>query len=437
MAVKKYELNLKYFIKKNKTETSNINIRFWDSNRFDKTAVTGLHIKFDDWNGNKQQIKNISTATNKDFINTSLRELSNFLITKYTNDTNTQKSITNLWLKESIGAFFNKAVNTDQTHKIYFLDWIENHIKEGLEKENPITNNRRQRLSTVKEKIIKYQAHYKIKLKFQDINMVFYNNFVFYCKDIERLNNNTIGSFITVITHFCRKIEIDGLPISPQYKHPDFKTISNPTKDIYLTENEIDAIFEFDFSHSERLENARDNFIIGLRTGLRVSDFLRLEKADIQSEKIHITTTKTKKAVVIAMHPQIKKILLKRGGEFPHKISSQRFNDYIKEVCQKVGFTEIIEGARMVNKKDDKDFFKDNKTKLKNTMRKEYGKFPKYDLISSHICRRSFATNLYGKLDNLTIMAITGHKTETQFLKYIKTTPTEYAQKLKEHWDKI
>ena len=100
-------------------------------------------------------------------------------------------------------------------------------------------------------------------------------------------------------------------------------------------------------------------------------------------------------------------------------ISDQKFNKYIKEICQKVKFTQLVEGSK-INKK---------------TKRKEEGMYPKWELVSSHICRRSFATNLYGKVDNLTIMAITGHQTETLFLKYIKTTDTEKAEKLKEFWD--
>ena len=44
--------------------------------------------------------------------------------------------------------------------------------------------------------------------------------------------------------------------------------------------------------------------------------------------------------------------------------------------------------------------------------RKKTGIYKKHELVSSHICRRSFATNLYGKIDTLTIMKITGHKTE-------------------------
>ena len=79
---------------------------------------------------------------------------------------------------------------------------------------------------------------------------------------------------------------------------------------------------------------------------------------------------------------------------------------------------------------------KDENEKEKIIHRKKFGKYPKYELVSSHVCRRSFATNLYGKIDTLTIMKITGHKTEKQFLEYIKITPKEYAEKLKDFWKK-
>jgi integrase len=53
------------------------------------------------------------------------------------------------------------------------------------------------------------------------------------------------------------------------------------------------------------------------------------------------------------------------------------------------------------------------------TKRKETGTFQKYELITSHICRRSFATNHYTLLSNKIIMRVTGHATERQFLDYI------------------
>ena len=120
----------------------------------------------------------------------------------------------------------------------------------------------------------------------------------------------------------------------------------------------------------------------------------------------------------------------KRNGSFPRKISDQRFNEYIKIIAEKAGLTQYVEGAKITE-------FKINENgKEVKIHRKQFKKYPKYELVTSHICRRSFATNLYGKIDTLTIMKITGHKTERQFLEYIKITPKEYAIKLKELWSK-
>jgi integrase len=60
---------------------------------------------------------------------------------------------------------------------------------------------------------------------------------------------------------------------------------------------------------------------------------------------------------------------------------------------------------------------------------------PKWKMVTTHTARRSFATNLYKQdFPSLGIMAITGHKTEASFLKYIKVTPREHAEKLKQFW---
>jgi hypothetical protein len=36
---------------------------------------------------------------------------------------------------------------------------------------------------------------------------------------------------------------------------------------------------------------------------------------------------------------------------------------------------------------------------------------------------------------SITIMAITGHKTEKSFLKYIKASPNDHARKMKTLWE--
>ena len=174
-------------------------------------------------------------------------------------------------------------------------------------------------------------------------------------------------------------------------------------------------------STDNKLDNIRDLFIIGLRTGLRISDLQRIHDFQFNKNVILISSTeKTNAMVEIPIHPQVKQIIKKRGGSLPRIVSSQKFNLYVKELCAFAKFNEKILG-RLMNSK---------------TKRKEKGYFEKYKLISSHTCRRSFATNLYGKIDDKTIMAITTHKSHKQFLDYVKTTQKEHVEKLAEFWKK-
>ena len=62
-------------------------------------------------------------------------------------------------------------------------------------------------------------------------------------------------------------------------------------------------------------------------------------------------------------------------------------------------------------------------------------KHKKYELIKSHTARRSFATNLYLKgAPTVSIMKLTGHTTETNFMKYIKVTREENAQLMRQYF---
>lgn len=110
--------------------------------------------------------------------------------------------------------------------------------------------------------------------------------------------------------------------------------------------------------------------------------------------------------------------MAKYNGEIPFPIANQKFNEALKEVTKLVGFTEIIKIKRTTG----------------GLLQEEA--HPRYDLISSHTGRRSFASNAYlNGIPSITIMKITGHRTETAFLKYIKVSPEEHAKKMAEMWN--
>lgn len=424
------------FILKGKNNPTNIVCRFKPNQDYDFACATGIWIKREDWHVKKQEVKQKAGTINKDAINIKLKELEIAILDKWTTDYLNNDTIGKNWLKDVTSTFFGKTI-TNEEYKTFFIDWIDKFILEApkrLFKGKPINTKTIQQYKTTLTKLKAFQEANKNKnnkLKHKDIGLRFRIDFIDYCRSVERLGDNSISGHIKNIKMWCKNIDIDGYPINQQYKHSEFTGIKTETKDVYLTDTEIDKVFAHDFKNNSRLSNTRDLFIIGLRTGLRVSDFLRLEKINLSDKNIVIKTTKTKQNVIIPIHYQISKILEKRNGEFPDSISDQKFNEYVKEVCQAVGLTQKVEGA-----KNTKIILKEktDTTPEEFIYRKESGIFEKWELVSSHSCRRSFASNLYGKLPNKDIMAITGHQTEAQFERYVKIDNEEFAARLAKHW---
>ena len=67
--------------------------------------------------------------------------------------------------------------------------------------------------------------------------------------------------------------------------------------------------------------------------------------------------------------------------------------------------------------------------------RKKEGVYAKHQLITSHVCRRSFATNLYGTpMPTALIMQITAHSTEKMFLNYIGKSNKDLALEITKYF---
>lgn len=428
--------SVSYRVKNSNSEWASIYVRFKQGNQFDTEATTSLECPVERWSKVKQEVLSTPLLKYKE-VNKKLNEFKVYLKNEYesTKTNEDEIIINNNWLKDKINYFFNKQnVNEEEKKKLFFVDYILSFIEESKTKRNrlgnPIKERTIQHYKTTLNKINSYQDFTNRILKITDINLDFHNKFISYLENEERLNNNTIGGYIDDIKLFCNNASKKGLKISTDVKSSDFYTPKNKTNDIYLREDEITNIFNCDLD-LDYFDNARDWFVIGLRTGLRVSDLLKLDKSFVEDDEfICLTTIKTEYPIIIPIHDQVRKILQKRNGDFPRKISDQKFNDYIKIVAQKAGIIEMVDGSRM----DEVKITENNKEKTLH--RKLNKKHPKYELVSSHICRRTFATNLYGQIDTMTIMKITGYATERQFLNYIKITPKEYALRLKALWER-
>jgi hypothetical protein len=69
-----------------------------------------------------------------------------------------------------------------------------------------------------------------------------------------------------------------------------------------------------------------------------------------------------------------------------------------------------------------------------DTKRNKLDYYKKYELVSSHICRRHLQLNLFGKVPNYVIQAVGGWSTEKMMLHYIKSN-REQSRRTKKYWD--
>ena len=274
--------------------------------------------------------------------------------------------------------------------------------------------------TTVINHLKKYNETAKRKVDFDTVDLQFYADYSEYLTKTAKLSANTIGKNIQTLKLVLNEATELGLNTNMAYKSKRFITIRENAENIYLDENELKLLEKLDLAKEPKYERVRDLFLVGCYTGLRFSDFSILTTKQIQNGFIEITQTKTGDPVSIPVHRVVNSIIKKYQGELPAAISNQKMNSYLKEIAAKieafketVGISSTKAGIRITKK------------------------VMKCDLITTHTARRSFATNQFkAGIPSLTIMAITGHKTEKDFLRYIKVTPKEHANIMKLHWDK-
>ncbi len=422
-------------------DPTKIYVRF-KSNDFDSEAPTEILVSKKDWSVPRQKIKpTANTDTIRNSINAQLDELKAKVFSQYNIDNHEGKTINTKWLKDVIKSFHNQPTSTDDDKSIFLSSFADYFAENSKQRINPRTGNKLSKRTILdfqnsSEKIKNYEVNLGQKIKLTNVDLKFRIEFIEYLRNVHFLGENTIGGIIDNLKGFLREADALGYKVHSDFKSNKFKSPSSKTKDIYFDDEEILLLKNHSFELDSFLDNARDWLIIGVWTGLRISDLLPLTKKDVKNGFIDNTNFKTKIPVTIPIHPHVKEVLDKRNGNFPRKISDQNFNDYIKKVAEEVGLVETVEGSKNVLIKDENGnpILDENGEKI---YRKKFGNYPKWELTTSHICRRSFATNLYGKIDTLTIMKITGHQTEKQFLDYIKITPKLHAERLSNLWAEL
>ena len=274
---------------------------------------------------------------------------------------------------------------------------------------------------TVKGYLEQFQNHTGYSVRFDTINIGFYEKFRDYSFVERHTLNNYFGKLIAILKTFM------NWSYERKYHNNDtFRKFKKPQDDIEvicLTLDELMRLYRHDFD-SLRLEHVRDFYCFGCFTGLRFSDIKKLRPSNIFKDYIKFTVVKTRTADhSVALNHFAKTIVSKYQDTIYAPIptiSSQKFNEYIKECCEIVGIDTPTTITRYIGQK-----------RVDST-------YKKYELITSHTARKTFVTtSLYLGMSETSVKQNTGHKDDRSFRRYVNVSDVYKKQEMDKAWDKI
>ena len=257
------------------------------------------------------------------------------------------------------------------------------------------------------------------------ISSVFWNYFIAFLAD-QGLKYSTIGhvkaNLITVLNWSSKY----GVKLNPSYSEVDIPNYI-PSK-ISLTPDEISHIYHFKIGKEETynfrlkkvtkmrknkietLENVRDMFVLSCNLGQRYSDMVRISPENFKNGVFSIVQQKTGNKChvpinTLSIDSRITfAILEKYNYHAPYTGDINNYNTYLHQLLYDIGEDFLDE------------VYIDNKINGIITRETKH----RYQLISSHSARRSFATiNTLRNIPRNKILRATGHSSEKAFSRYI------------------
>lgn len=425
--------SIKFFINAQKRELAPIYLRLSDGRKCDLIVKSGLLVEPDRWSNKTQSIKQRITTDDDDKLISKLNDLRDHVTKKLKFYSGTKSKE---WLTEVINSFHNVREDQNKTLNGYIAAFISKADNGTLKNKGAVNFspgtvrafkgfqrifNEYQGIYTDKRieqhrKADKQLRPLKI-LDFEDITVDFHRDFVSFLSN-EGYEVNTIGRFIKELKYIMRKSLSERKHSNREFLEGAFSGFSEDSFSIYLTMDEVEKIYKHDLSKYPRMELARDAFIVLCETALRISDYHKID-LNIRERNgrkfIYIQQSKTGDLVVIPLTERMDAILKKYNNELP-KIHEVYVNKFIKTVASWCGINQVI---RWDAKKNGLKYTKSAK---------------KYELITCHTGRRTACTNMYlSGIKPIDIMKISGHRTEAQFLRYIRISPEETAERLATH----
>lgn len=202
-----------------------------------------------------------------------------------------------------------------------------------------------------------------------------------------------------------------GLYESQEHRRKSLAKSYEKADNHFLPVTKLMRLYSLELPAGSPLGKYRDTFLLdAFAAGFRFSDLSALADGKlitlVDRAAVKISTQKTNTSVITPGSWYLDEFLAKYKGKMPKRVSNQKYNKYIKQVCKLAGLTEPV------------------------TLRKgdEEITMPEWQAVSQYTARYSFATNLFlAGVEIKQISVLLGHKRVSTTETYIKAKQLDTA----------
>lgn len=393
---------IRFLLKKPKSEEKTLILLVYRS--ADKKMVYSLseYILPSEWDFNEQSPRSIKGRGDLSELRYKIKNAAQFLESTIRKWENNGNQISESILKNELNIYFKKSKS-----KVSVFDFVnQTYLKNKGDKNKTLMISAVRKMESIKSDLV-----------FSDITPLFFDKLHSRLRK-ENASQNTIKNYLAAVIRLCHAADKElNISISEAltYKHDDIPAYEK-VKKVVLSEQELEKLYK------HKTDNANDRhvidaFIVMAYTGVRVKDATQSTGINFDASGYYTKdTSKTGKRIIVPQHSFVKEIIERRSGfSFP-KISRNTFTSRLRRILRDVGIDDKISysmtrgGERVVYVKE------------------------KWELVSFHTARRSFATNLHkAGIPAAVAMKFTGHKSIQQYMDYIMISEEEAAEEYLTH----
>jgi site-specific recombinase XerD len=393
---KEIMIRIRYNLQK-KNEPSSIimiSINWGTPERIQKS--TGLTIPTKNWDSDRYRVKNHNHSLQ---LNLVLSKIEEELSKYYYELISMGEVVTKKKLNDRYLELRNHGVQNDK-RGLTLLEVFKKFKEEyKIDGSRPAPKTLEKYQTTI-GKIIKYEKEKNTKLSFHDINSDFYESFLEFLMGIGN-NNNTINTELRVLKKFMKWSREKKYHNNKDYK--SFKMLKGITKNKSVLSVEELKGFENYVPITADEEFTRLFVLTNCAMGFRAGDLLNMIKEyDIKEGIQSIIQKKTQSKQMVNIDSTVIERIERMKELNTDRITIDVVNRNMKKIAKKLGFNRIERVASQVG----------NRTIYENVKR--------YELMSSHVCRRTFVTlSMMNNIPIPKIMKFSGHSTLRAFQIYL------------------